>query len=190
LEYGNNGMVDLFEEYEFKKKEYTVPEAVKFEKNSTKLQKLIDENADINKQTIDFSTGLHIAAQKGNFELVKMLLDAKANPKLKDKCGKIPLHYAIEDSKKDIVKELLTKCDPDAVDNNGFTALLYAAENGSRDVVKLLINSKMCDREFSDKETCRTALHKAAHFGHKSVVELLLKSGCKIKKRSERNYSS
>jgi len=153
-----------------------------------KFQLLIDEKtADLNKKTIDNSTGLHIAVQKGNKPYTDLLLKAKADTNLIDKWGKTPLHYAVEDSKKDIVKLLLPNskgeggCDLDAVDENGYTALLYAAENNAQEVVKLLIDSKKCNLDFRD-ELGRTALHKAAYFGHTSVVKLLVDSRCKIEK--------
>jgi len=112
-----------------------------------------------------------------------LLLKAKADTNLKDQYGKTPLHYAVEDSKKNIVGLLVKKfarCDLNMVDNNGFPALFYAAENGAHEVVKLLIESRKCNLNFTDEEHGCTALHKAAFFGNKSVVTLLLESNCKI----------
>jgi len=70
----------------------------------------------------------------------------------------------------------------------GFTALLYAAQNGADEIVELLIKSKKCNLEFSDENGC-TSLHKAAMFGHTSVVKHLLKAGCDKNKKDKRELT-
>jgi ankyrin repeat protein len=59
---------------------------------------LINYGADINKTDCNGNTPLHTAASKGNFEVVKFLVEAGANPIAKNSKGKTPLDLANEGS--------------------------------------------------------------------------------------------
>jgi len=170
-------MVNLFKSFDILKK-YSVPEVIKLQ-DTTELKKLIDEGENVDKQQInDGCTGLHIAAQKGNLDLVQSLLLAKANTTIQDKWKRTPLHYASQNSKKEIAQVLLKEgCDPHVLDKNGMTVLIYAIQHGAYDIVDVLIKSN-CNVQQKDGHGC-TPLHKAAFFGQKRIVELLLAAGCK-----------
>lgn len=82
--------------------------AVSAKRPNIKLVKLlIDRGAEVNRHDSLFKyTPLHRAAQHGDVELVKLLLEAKADPRAKETFGKTPLDLARESKHQDIVKLL------------------------------------------------------------------------------------
>lgn len=88
---------------------------------------------------------MHIAAQKGHTEVLKLLLE-------KDADGMLPINE---------------------VEYNGSTPLHVAAANGHEDVVKLLLENK-ADPKLSDHQNGRTPLCIAAHQGRVECLKALL----------------
>ena len=60
------------------------------------MQTLLSNGAAINYQNRYGNTALHIAAKKGNFEVVKALVEKGANTTIKNNDGKTALDLAIE----------------------------------------------------------------------------------------------
>jgi uncharacterized protein len=158
---------------------------------------------DVNTPNTAGYTGLMAAAQRGRVDIVKLLLDHKADPNVAGKDGGTALMLAAENNQPEIVKQLLDRgADPNRQDNNGWTALLKAAYQGNakcieilashtkleldrallvatlmerKDAVKVLLdNGAEVDFRASDG---RTPLILAAGKGNKEIVELLLKAG-------------
>lgn len=73
--------------------------------NRKLVKLLIDRGANVNRHD-GRGTPLHYAAEYGNAELVKLLLEAKADPTAKDWRGKTPLDLAKESNHKEVVKML------------------------------------------------------------------------------------
>jgi uncharacterized protein len=148
-------------------------------------------------------TGLMAAAERGRADIVKLLLDHKADPNVAGRDAGTALMLAAENNQPEIVKLLLGRgADPNRQDNNGWTALLKAAYQGHatcieilaghtkqeldrallvatlmerKDAVKVLLdNGAEVDFKASDG---RTPLILAAGKGNKDIVDLLLKAG-------------
>lgn len=107
----------------------------------------------INEQTKYGQTALHMACTKGNFEVVKLLVDNGANMKLFDSKGKTPIHNTSRgnmSSHLEILKYLNTaiikkegpKKIPVNIRNNitGYTSLAHAALSGNIDMFKTLLS--------------------------------------------------
>lgn len=96
-----------------------------------------------------FRTPLYVAAEQGQSEIVKLLLQ---NPKLDVNLGSG------------------CKCYPEEYSS----PLCIAAKNGHTEVVKLLLTHPNIDLNAGHNRDVRTPLCLAAEYGHADVVELLL----------------
>ncbi|ESU41264.1 Serine/threonine-protein kinase NEK, partial [Giardia duodenalis] len=145
-------------------------------------------------------TALMIAAQLGNKESVKILVDHESG--LQDKDGITALYLASSNNQLDCIKILLER-EKMIRTNVGWTALMAAAQKGYASSVKLLLEAEGgyqktdgwtalmlaaqaghadCASLLVSKEACMakqdgwTALMIAAQEGHDKVVKVLLKS--------------
>ncbi|HEX6562935.1 MAG TPA: ankyrin repeat domain-containing protein [Chthoniobacterales bacterium] len=158
---------------------------------------------DVNTPNTAGYTGLMAAAERGRVDIVKLLLDHKADPNVAGRDAVTALMLAAENNQPEIVKLLLDRgADPNRQDHNGWTAVLKAAYQGNakcieilashtkleldrallvatlmerKDAVKVLLdNGAEVDFRASDG---RTPLILAAGKGNKGMVEMLLKAG-------------
>ncbi|KAK7074366.1 hypothetical protein SK128_009451 [Halocaridina rubra] len=96
------------------------------------------------------ATPLHIAACIGDVKIFRILMNAGANIRAKDKDGDTPLHVGIAFGKYGIFKEILR----------------YIESNNE---VLYLLNAK--------NSVLKTPLHLAVHIGHVGILNILLKAG-------------
>ena len=122
--------------------------------NGVEIRRLLSAGVSPNcRRVVNGKSPLHYAAQFGYTDMVKLLLDAGADPNMSDSWGLTPLHWASEPSTEDVDQA---------------TAM---------SVVKLLLNSG-ADPNKADKQG-RTPLHSAAqvkvfHYKNRKIVQLLL----------------
>ncbi|TFK43416.1 ankyrin repeat-containing domain protein [Crucibulum laeve] len=108
-------------------------------------------------------TALHIAALKGNEELVRMLCDLGADFDLSDNKGNTPLHYASAWGHIPIVQLLIERgCQYAARNNEGFTPSDYAYSYSTRDTLQ---DSARMQYE-NNKKIRRQVFAQAAERGH------------------------
>jgi len=87
-------------------------------------------------------TPLFVATQKGQLEVVRLLLDAGANVDKADSDGWTPLQIASQKGHLDIVRVLVEEgADKDKVDSWGRTPLSVASQNGHLEIVRLLVDA-------------------------------------------------
>ncbi|MFT4327646.1 MAG: ankyrin repeat domain-containing protein [Wolbachia pipientis] len=143
-------------EYENGKVTLIIPEELKAGRES-----LLD---DINERFTDYDNDgfirLHVAAQKGDVELGRRLLECGANIEIKSK----------------------TKV-------GGDTALHLAARNGHKDFVKLLLDSGANVNSVSSTGSRVTPLHEAVYYGHLDVAELLIDRGAAVDAKDRHNFT-
>lgn len=144
---------------------------------------LLEYNQKLNLNFIsDSGTALMIACKNGNIDIVKQLLDHRADPliELAGYPGFTALLYAVERNAMDIVKWMVGS----GVDINHRTklaqlnALMIAAENGHFELVKYICETRgMINAQSSSKET---ALILAAARGYVDICIYLIEKGADI----------
>jgi len=143
------------------------------------VELLLDHGAEVN-----YTNGIHMgrgtplgsAAGSGQKWLVELLLARGAQVNVRDFYGRTPLMLAVERGYKDIV-ELLQA-------HNAEDTLFDAARVGDVETVKTLLD-KNPELIRSSDENGKTALHYAARFGKKDIVELLLANKADINAKNK-----
>ncbi|WP_341807853.1 ankyrin repeat domain-containing protein [Wolbachia endosymbiont (group E) of Neria commutata] len=145
----------------------TLKEFLNSHKDDQDLKIVLDLRREESEETI-----LHDVADF-NIEAVDLLLTAGADPSIKNKEGKIPLHYAANSYCHEAVKYLLdADADPNIQDKEGKIPLHYAANSYCHEAVKYLLDAD-ADPNIQDKED-KTPLHYAAHVNCSEAVKYLL----------------
>ena len=128
------------------------------------------------------------AAANGYQRVMKLLVNAGADPNTRDENGKTPLDWAAEMEHQEAVKLLVEMgADPNARNEYGYTPLHWAARNGHQKAVKFLVDAG-ADPKAKDKNG-QTSLHLAAKKGHQEVVELLVNEGADPNTRDEDGWT-
>jgi ankyrin repeat protein len=97
---------EMLQEFEVILKRTLFLEAVK-DGDYAQALKLLDQGADINKQSEDGQSALMIASSRGQKEFVELLLQKGAHINARDKAGKTALIEAIKAEQMDIVQMLI-----------------------------------------------------------------------------------
>lgn len=85
---------------------------------------------------------LHIAAQRGNLNIMRALLNGNGTLDARDSQGMTPLHHAVKGGHVSATALLLQSgANVNAVDLEGWTALHIAVDAGWEDVVHLLVRN-------------------------------------------------
>ncbi len=124
-------------------------------------------------------TVLHNAAsQTSNPTIIRLLLDAGADPNAPDNRGATPLHWGAQNENPMVVTHLLSAgADLRAGDNDGYTPLHYAAARSENGRVINLMLQRGADPS-AESNDGRTPLHSALRYKADSgVVTVLIEAG-------------
>lgn len=144
-------------------------------------QVLLELKADINFIDSQGWSYLHIAAIKGSYELIKVLINSAANliDKQEDTGLRTSLHIAANDNNTEAIKCLLeSEAKIDIGDINSKTPLHYAARNGHIEAIKVLLEYGANVNE--DDNRGETSIHLATQEGHIEAIKVLLESKADI----------
>nr|XP_023688952.1 receptor-interacting serine/threonine-protein kinase 4 isoform X1 [Paramormyrops kingsleyae] len=131
--------------------------------------------ANINSQTSDGRTALHLASQRGQYRVARILIELGADVHLLAAGLRTALHVAAETGHTSTSRLLIKhQADIQARTAQGCTALHLAAQHGHLPTVKMLVEEGA--DVASVKHAQRTACHLAVEEGHVDVVRELLKS--------------
>ena len=146
---------------------------------------LLKSGANPNAPDPQYGTPLHLAAEWGDVELAKQLLEAGANVNVEHFTktapgagnGFTPLHLAVQNPPRYAGPELMMKlllehgASPNAMDSSGSTVLHAAVKNNSVSSVDVLLQFNV-DTNLKDGKG-RTARQLAVELGHDAVVNAL-----------------
>lgn len=139
---------------------------------------LLKQKVDVNVPMGDGTTALHWAADRGDLEIARMLIDAGANVKAESRIGAItPLFLACKNGNPSMI-DLLLKAGADAKSANalGTTPLMLAAASGSAEAVEILLNGGS-DVNVRERTNGQTALMFAAALNRGAAIKVLLQHG-------------
>ncbi|XP_057322749.1 uncharacterized protein LOC130666094 [Microplitis mediator] len=135
---------------------------------------LLEKGADVNAVCPD-GTSLHLAASKGHYEMIKLLLDNNADSSIKDDKNRTAIEMALNDSH-DHIRSFKILFEHKKIDVNyrcnndeEWTLLHIAAQAGSLPITEYLIE-KGADINLQNKHFSKP-VHIAAREGHKHLVE-------------------
>lgn len=163
-------------------------------KNGKKDQITVDPNhipfyllpRDINDAAnTDGITVLHCAAENGDTEVVRFLIEHGADISAEDiVLSRSAIHFAAENGNLDCIK-YLTEKEANLLDQDiyGATALDYAARSGHLEAVKYLVDKKI-DYTVKDSRGW-TVMHYAACGGNVDIIKYLLAKGLSINARTK-----
>jgi ankyrin repeat protein len=159
--------------------------AARFSKKESTVNKLLELGANINHQTKNKYTALHLVMENKNHEIVKILLDNGIDIDSQDKYKNTALHTATFYGYYKIVKLLLESgADIHKKAKLGYTPLCFASQEGHDEIIQLLID-RGSNLEHQDYYS-RTPLLLAARFSNKeSTVNKLLELKANINHQSK-----
>lgn len=121
------------------------------------------------------------AAENGEIETVRSLLQQGVNIHARNEDGETPLYLAAEAGHADIVTLLLDAgAQINARDKDGKTPLHLAAQMGHAEVVAILLEEKREAEINARDKNGGTPLHLAAAAGYAEIVTMLLAGGAKV----------
>lgn len=124
-------------------------------------------------------TPLHLAVEFGHNDIVKLLLDKKADVNAKTAFGFTPLHFAAMKGRKEVADMLISKkCKLDIKNTFGITPIFMAASLGHVDVLELLL-SKGIAVDTKGKNGM-TLMHAAALGGSVTAALKLIEKGVDV----------
>ena len=130
-------------------------------------------------------TLLHWAAEKGDEEVVKVLLRKSAHINAEDENGSTAFSLAASNGHVNVVRTLLSNRENVNMRSHSNLATLYRALLWDHtDVAETILNNSVDVHVNAQETDGDTALHLAASHGHIEIVELLLRKGSHINVRN------
>ncbi|KAF5200513.1 Ankyrin repeat domain-containing protein [Thalictrum thalictroides] len=177
---------------------------------SSWIKEVCEKGGSLDHRDRDGQTALHVAANKGNVECVKMLIEGGADKNAKCNDGWTALYTAAANGNCQIVELLMELgADPMISTEDGRTAVDIAQDKGHKEVVKILEQGDMvlttarrgevnnlkqllqrgANPNYKDQYGL-TALHASAIKGHKDIVSMLIESGMDLECHDKENHTA
>lgn len=143
--------------------------------------RLLDLDADPNRQDRKGRTPAHCGCAKGQFETVKLLKERGANLWLRNAKGDLPVHEAASSGRRELVEWLLEQRPKqvNTTSNDGRSLLHIAAGNDYADMCKMLLDygADINSIYRNSKGIVMTPLDCALQKGYRSIAKFLQSNG-------------
>ncbi len=159
--------------------------------DKAKVRKMLEDGFDVNAANENGRTGLMMAVQVGDLNILKMLIKAGANLEQPAKGNETAFLYACRVTKNIKVIEYLIKqgADTKAKTIYGNNALFVAAEyNKNWKVVEYLINTKLYDINDQNCDNEYTPLMAAVRYNTIDVVNVLIEHGANLYAKDQNGW--
>ena len=172
---------------------YSIYYAIKNEKDD--LVKHLCDNQSIaqviNLQYVDGNTLLHHAITSGRTEVIKPLIEAKADLNIKNNKEHTPLYYAARTSNQEIINFLLlTLSDPKDIQELLYCSIYYAIKNEKDDLVQHLCGNQYISEVINRRGTNEdTLLYHAIASGRAAIVKSLIEAGADLNIKNNEQYT-
>jgi ankyrin repeat protein len=159
------------------------------------VRSLVDRGAKIDAEGDDWNekgddvrrTPLHVASGNGRLEVVRLLLEHRANVNYQDNDGKSALHLASRHPSSDVARLLLDRgANINASSTRGKTALHEASEFGQVAAVELFLERGV--NVNVQTKSGRTPLHYAAKKGRLGVSRLLINRHAEVNVQDKEDF--
>ena len=152
------------------------------------LETIIRHNVDVNATNKNNRTALMIACKKGKIDVINVLLNAGANPRIADKNGNTCLHDAVDgDCSKEVFEAIINhNANINATDKNNVTALMIACWNGNVDAINILLDAG-ADPHIADSNSYTCLHHAVDGDSSKDVLQTIINQGSDEKTESKIN---
>ena len=153
------------------------------ENNEKTLRKHLKKGVSANTRDQLGSSLLHIGAEKGHMNLIRILLDHGADKDILNGVGMAPLAYAARFGRGEVVNELINHgANPNAAGElYRLSPLMGAAVNGNT-AIGLALLTAGAEIDLADSVNQATALHWAMFYGNNDFAKLMIDRGADYQK--------
>lgn len=146
------------------------------------------KGVDVNSTNKSGQTIFMLAAERGQYQLLKEIEKKGPKANITDRHGRNVLHYAVLSGNEKVIETIKKwNMDRDGKDSKDLTPLLYAIKKGFPQIVKALLKIG-CDPKKGSKGSC--PLIFAAQMGDLKICKLILEYGGDINTRDSKNRSA
>jgi uncharacterized protein len=159
-------------------------DAIKAGQRAAAIDMIANKSVDVNAAEADGSTPVLWAANFNDADLVSRLLQAGANPNVRNQLGSTPLAEAAFNANTGMMKALLDAgADPNAAGPDGQTPLMIIARTSNEAAAKLLLD-KGANPNVKEAQREQTALMWAAASSQGAMMRELLARGAEVDAKS------
>ena len=155
------------------------------------LQAILSQGVDVNATNKKNVTALMIACEKGEKDVINVLLNAGADTNIADGDGDTCLHFAAQtDCSTEVLQAILSHgVDVNATNKKNVTALMIACEKGKKDAINVLLNAG-ADPNIADADG-DTCFHNAARrYCSTEVLQAIISHGVDVNATNKKNVNT
>ena len=124
-------------------------------------------------------TSLHYCIILNNFDCLKELLNANADPLIRDKLGNNVIHLALQYNRSKIIYYLIDRVNLNCLSNNNETILQLALSYQNIELVNILVTKKI-NLNNQENEYGLGAIHQSIGNNNHSITDKIIKNGADI----------